>query len=145
MPSFLTDFLSGLERGTRGLPQALQTSERLGLQRKEQGLLEEQRALQRDLAKQEVEENRRRWDIDQERDMSRDLIENARFEMNQLESKIEFAVKTHAPVEHITALRNQVVEAAGRLDKLIEEHSRIGVAGPSVSDRIMPGSGQCLE
>jgi len=33
MPSFLTDFLSGLERGTRGLPQALQTSERLGLQR----------------------------------------------------------------------------------------------------------------
>ena len=35
MPSFLTDFLSGLERGTRGLPQALQTSERLGLQRRE--------------------------------------------------------------------------------------------------------------
>ena len=35
MPSFLTDFLSGLERGTRGLPQALQTSERLGLQRRQ--------------------------------------------------------------------------------------------------------------
>lgn len=34
MPSFLADFLSGLERGTRGLPQALQTSERLGLQRR---------------------------------------------------------------------------------------------------------------
>ena len=147
MPSFLTDFLSGLERGTRGLPQALQTSERLGLQRKEQGLIEEQRALQRDLAKQEAEENRRRWDIEQERERSRDLIENARFEMNRIDKNIESMIESHAPVEHITALRNQVVEAAGRLDKLIEEHSRIGVAEPSVttpnvSDRIMPGSGQ---
>ena len=141
MPSFLTDFLSGLERGTRGLPQALQTSERLGLQRKEQGLLEAQRALQRDLAKQEAEENRRRWDIEQERERSRDLIENARFEMNRIDKNIESMIESHAPDDLIALERNRVVEAAKQLDKLIEEHSRIGVAGPSVSDRIMPGSG----
>ena len=147
MPSFLTDFLSGLERGTRGLPQALQTSERLGLQRKEQGLLEEQRALQRDLAKQEVEENRRRWELDQERERSRDLIDNTRFEMNRIDKNIESMIKNHAPDDLIALERNRVVEVAKQLDKLIEAHSLIGVADPSVTtpnvrDRIMPGSGQ---
>ena len=44
MPSFLTDFLSGLERGTRGLPQALQTSERLGLERRESELKRQREA-----------------------------------------------------------------------------------------------------
>jgi hypothetical protein len=34
MPRFLTDLLLGIERGTRGLPQAVQAGERLGLQRK---------------------------------------------------------------------------------------------------------------
>ena len=58
MPSFLTDFLSGLERGTRGLPQALQTSEQLGLQR---------RKLESEQQKAELERQRKAaklaWDM----------------------------------------------------------------------------------
>ena len=147
MPSFLTDFLSGLERGTRGLPQALQTSERLGLERKEQGLLEEQRAFQRDLATREAEERRRQWKINHDREISRDIIENYRSEMEQTESKIESMMKNHAPDDLIALERKRVVELAKQLDELIEAHSLIGVADPSVTtpnvrDRIMPGSGQ---
>ena len=162
MPSFLTDFLSGLERGTRGLPQALQTSERLGLQR---------RKLESEQQESELERQRKAaklaWEI-AKASGDKDAIRSAYERMEELEllpsqtpdaqPEIEPPLGQGLEERNLPIIgdpqpdksewgeRNLPIIGDPQLDKsdLPELLPPLSppIAEPSVSDRIMPGSGQ---